>query len=197
MNRFGQLLVLSTALAVSGCATARRAPVPSATSPLTGITATAPDHSVALRELYIAAPESGAYPAGGSAALSLQLWNNTDASISLTGATVSPGGAVVLHPPGTGFDVAVPAGGHVALTRQAARYLEIRCLPADLRAGGTVAMTFGFDNGAQISTDVPVGPVADAVGAPRSTAASATSGSPPTPSSPASAASPCAAPGAR
>jgi hypothetical protein len=169
MSRLGRccafFVAAAIAVAVGGCTKARHPPAPPSPSPLAGVAAAAPDHSVAVRDVFIVA---GTYRSGASAPLSVQLWNNTGSTISLTGATIPLGGLVVLagaSSAGTGgLAVPVPGGGHVALNRSAARYLEIRCLPGDLRAGELLAMTFTFSNGARIAVDVPVGPVAGTAG---------------------------------
>jgi hypothetical protein len=152
-------VVLAVALSV-GCSAPRRPPVPAPTplwaGPIAGITATAADHSVVLRELYLGDPGPDR-----AAPLSFQLWNNTGSAISLTGATVPEGGVVDLT-----FEVAVPGRGHLALGPPAGRHLEIRCLPADVKPGGVVAMSFTFSNGATIAAGVPVGAIASAHGAP-------------------------------
>jgi hypothetical protein len=176
MHRYGRCcaLVVATALVActAACGAGRHAPptppVPVPASPLAGITATAADHSVVMRELYVA---PATIRAGASATLSFQLWNNTAGTISLTGATASPGGAAVLNgdgEPSTRFAVPVPGGGHIALSAGASRYLEIRCLPHDLRSGDALTVTFVFSNSARITADVPVGPIAGTAGPIRS-----------------------------
>jgi hypothetical protein len=149
MRRFGRCCALLAAIALAGCTHARPATPPPAPSPLAGVSVAAPDHSVALRKLYLAA---GTHPAGAGTALSLQVWNNTDRAVALTGAATPLGGPVV--PAGAAFPVPVPGGGHVDLR------LEIRCLAGVLRSGQALAMTFTFSNGARIAADAPVGPVA-------------------------------------
>src|SRR5947207_9979644 len=87
------LVAAAIAMAAAGCTTGRRTPVPPPPTPLAGVAASAPDHSVAVRELFIAA---GTFRSGASAPLSVQVWNNTGNAISLTDATMPLGGLVVL-----------------------------------------------------------------------------------------------------
>jgi hypothetical protein len=124
----------------------------------------APDHSVALRNLFIADPAtSGGYPAGGSVPVSVQLWNNTNATVSLTRATAA-GQPVIVVLPGSApvatdapLTVAIPGGARVELSQTTGQFLLIRCSPVALTGGMSVPMTFAFSNGATISTAVPVG----------------------------------------
>ena len=46
-----------------------------------------PDHSVAVRNLFLPEPPANGYPAGGSAPVAVEVWNNTTKPISLTAAT--------------------------------------------------------------------------------------------------------------
>jgi copper(I)-binding protein len=134
---------------------------PPAVIPTVGINVSAADHSVALNNLFVPAPGGAAYQAGGPAPLSMSVWNNTSADISLTGATVDShplelvGGASATA---TVFTITVPAGGNVPLDQTSGRYLRISCLARPLPAGSLVRVTFTFSNKATIRTEVPVGP---------------------------------------
>jgi hypothetical protein len=132
-----------------------------------GVNADAPDHSVAIRDLFLPDPGAAGYLAGGTAPVALQVWNNTNQDVSLTGATASSVPAMLISPGqtpaptgATGFDLRIPAGGSVDLTQQAGRFLLIRCVPVTLASGTSVPMTFQFSNGTKISIDAPVGVVA-------------------------------------
>jgi copper(I)-binding protein len=140
--------------------------------PFAGLSVMSPDRSVALRDLFVPDPGPTGYPAGGSAPLRMQVWNNTDDPIELTQASVAGGGRVDLIgsaatgspvpggptiAPGGALKVPVPGRGFTALTELAGRYLQIRCLPTDLKTGDWLTMTFQFSNGAKITTQVPVG----------------------------------------
>jgi len=68
------------------------------------------------------------------------------------------GGTVASAAPGAKeFEIVVPPGGLALLSPEAGRYLAIRCLPTALTPDMTVKLTFRFDNGAKISTNVPMG----------------------------------------
>jgi copper(I)-binding protein len=146
-----------------------------------GVNVDAPDHSVALRDLLLPDPGAAGYPAGGSAPLAVQVWNNTNKPISLTSATAAGSAPVILVSTGetpapsgdTSFAVLIPPGANVTLSQQAGRFLLIRCVPSTLAAGTMVPMTFTFDNGVTLSADVPVGLVLSIPATNPSTAAKA------------------------
>jgi hypothetical protein len=166
--------VVAVALA-AGCGTdpgQQAAPAPAApTGPplvLTGITANSADHSVALQNLYIEKPAGAGYPAGGSAKLSLDAWNNTSNPVAMTSVSAT-GKTTVVFVDGPAaaaktFTLSLPPSGFIPLQPKIGRYIEVRCLPAALSPGGTLKLTFHFDNGATVVANVPVD--ASASGAP-------------------------------
>lgn len=179
------LVLVVAAAALAGCGTVGTPPSPPApTAPtgsplvLTGITANADDHSVALQNLFIEKPAAAGYPVHGSAKLSMDAWNNTTNAVAMTSVTAS-GGAVVVFvdgsspsaTPATAFTIPLPPSGYLPLQPQIGRYIEVRCLPVALSPGATLDLTFHFDNGATVRAAVPVD--ASASGAP-STATPAT-----------------------
>jgi copper(I)-binding protein len=132
---------------------------------LTGITANSPDHSVALQHLFIEKPGAAGYPKGSSAKLSMDVWNNTSGQVAMTSASAAGGAKVVFvdgsSPSASTFTLALPPNGFLPLQPKIGRYVEVRCLPRALAAGGTVKVTFHFDNGASVVADVPVDASAD------------------------------------
>jgi hypothetical protein len=161
MSRITSVFVLLlTGIAVAAC-TAPVLDPPNTNAPpaFPGINADAPDHSVALRNLFVINPGPNGYPAGGGAPLAMQVWNNTGGAVSLTGATIKGGTAAVLvagSQTKTTYDIPISAGNKVLLNQQAGQFLQVNC-KGTLMAGMVVPMTFTFSNKAAISVDVPVG----------------------------------------
>jgi copper(I)-binding protein len=187
--------VVGTALAsvLSACTASAPPPVAPSNQRMTGISVAALDHSVSLRDLAVADPGTAGYRAGSSAPLIMQVWNDTNRAVGLTGVTAAGGGTVVFvdgpvpsspvasRPPDrTSYAIPVPPGGPVALRPDLGKFLLIRCLPTDVAAGVPVNLTFHFDNGATITADVPmagayppqprVAPIPGASGRPAGTA---------------------------
>ena len=145
-------------------------PVAPPTVQLVGISALSDDKSVGLRDLYVADPGPDGYQPGSPAPLAMQVWNNTNAPVSLVSAAASGAVPVVLVgqgsvdpastvPPTTAtFDVVVGPSGNIPLSQAAGRYLQIGCVSTNLKSGTAVEVTFTFSNGATITTNVPVGP---------------------------------------
>ena len=79
-------------------------PTPAAppTVQLVGISALSDDKSVGLRDLYVADPGPDGYQPGSSAPLAMQVWNNTNAPVSLVSAAASGVGAGGAGRPGIG-----------------------------------------------------------------------------------------------
>jgi len=140
-------------------------PAPTANPTPVGVNVDAPDHSVAVRNLLLPEPPANGYPAGGSAPVAVEVWNNTPKPISLTAATVAGTSPAILVSTGetpaatasTTFEVIIPPDANVTLSQQAGRFLLIRCVPVTLAAGTAVPMTFTFNNGVTLSAQVPVG----------------------------------------
>lgn len=157
-----RLTLVALALGLSACGVEPGpAPDPAPTLPaFTGISADANDHSVALRDLYVPDPGPAGYPAGGPAPLTLQVWNNTTAAISLIGATLHDKPLVLVGAGETAsatFDVMVPGGANIPLSPAAGRYLQVGCLPAAVPLGSSLPIVFSFNNKKTITVDVPVG----------------------------------------
>ncbi len=163
---------------LAGCGSAgdQHSPAPGPAKPtgpplvLTGITANSPDHSVALQNLFVEKPGSAGYPAGSSAKLSMDAWNNTAKPVAMTSATAAGAKVVFVDgsspsaTPAATFALPLPPSGFAPLQPKTGRYIEVRCLPKALAAGGTLKVTFHFDNGATVVADIPVD--ASASGAP-------------------------------
>jgi len=139
---------------------------PEPTFDFAGMSVTSSDHSVALRNLYLADPGPDGYQVGSAAPLFVQVWNNTTEPISLVAATARSDVPVLLvgaadggdTPPAEAtFDVLVGPGTSVPLSPEVGRYLQIGCVSAPLASGDLVEMTFTFSNDAVITTTVPVG----------------------------------------
>ena len=153
--------VATFALALAGCGTppTTSAPPPAAI-PTAGVNVSAADHSVAINNLFVPAPGGAGYQARAVIPLSMSVWNNTNAEVALTGATVDGhplellGGVTATA---TVFSITVPASGNVTLDTTAGRYLRIACLTTELPAGSLLPITFTFSNKATIRTQVPVG----------------------------------------
>lgn len=164
------LVGFATVLGLSACIPpSTPAPGPQSTYQILGTSVMSDDKSVGLRDLYVADPGPDGYKPGSAAPLSMEVWNNTNAPISLVSASVSGTVPVVLvgaggeatgtgPPTATTFDVPVQPSGNVPLSQAAGRYLQIGCLSAVLPSGSAVEVTFTFSNGATITTPVPVGP---------------------------------------
>jgi hypothetical protein len=156
---------LAVVLGLTACVgTAEQAPPPPQPPSFTGITATSADHSVALRDLFIPDPGPAGYPAGALIPVDVQVWNNTNAVLSLIEASVTGGGtAALIDPhstataPATNYALPIGAGTSIPLTRQSGQFLQVRCAARALTAGTDVPMTFVFSNGASITADVPIG----------------------------------------
>jgi len=143
---------------------------PPPTVQLVGISALSDDKSVGLRDLYVADPGPDGYQPGSPAPLAMQVWNNTNAPVSLVSAAASGSVPVVLvgqgsvdpastvPPTSATFDVVVGPSGNIPLSREAGRYLQIGCVSTNVKPGAAVEVTFTFSNGATITTNVPVGP---------------------------------------
>jgi hypothetical protein len=119
---------------------------------------------VAVRDLIIPDPGAAGYPAGASVPLAMQVWNNTNGPVSLTGAAVTGGMPASLIDakstatvPVTAFDLPIGADASIALNQQSGRFLQLRCTGGTLRAGTGIPMTFTFSNGASIAVNVPIG----------------------------------------
>jgi hypothetical protein len=130
---------------------------------LGGITANAGDHSVALQNLFIEKPGAGGYPVHSAAKLSMDAWNNTSTNVAMTSVTAGGGAQVVFvdgsspsATPGAQFSIPLPPSGYLPLQPKIGRYIEVRCLPTALADGGTLELTFHFDNGATVVATVPV-----------------------------------------
>jgi hypothetical protein len=161
------MLVATMGLAACG-GTSGPAGLTTTVPSFTGISATSTDHSVAVRDLYIPDPGPVGYPAGAVLPLLVQVWNNTDSRLSLTGATITGGApAALIDPsstaaPATTFDVSIKAGSSIGLSQQSGTFLHVQCAKQALGAGTDVPMTFAFSNGATITADVPIGRFPDA-----------------------------------
>src|SRR5690349_9855268 len=88
-----------TLAAVTACGTppVPVGPVGPTTPPPTfvGVSVFSQDHSVMVREVAVLTSGSDGYKAGASAPLTMQVWNNTNKPVSLTGAK-AVGAALVL-----------------------------------------------------------------------------------------------------
>jgi copper(I)-binding protein len=159
----GAAAIAAIAMLLAGCVGTPAIDTPAVTVPtFTGIAATSTDHSVAVRDLHIPDPGPAGYPAGAMVPLLVQVWNNTNAPVSLTSATITGGTpAALIDPKATApaavFDLPVPAGSSVALSQGSGLFLRIQCAKLALTAGTNVPMTFVFSNGATIAIDVPIG----------------------------------------
>jgi hypothetical protein len=164
------VLAVLAALSLSACVKDTPTPAPSP-SPLRfyGVAADAPNHSVALRDLFVPAASPAGFPAGSTVPLSMKVWNNTPKPVTLTGVTNSAGLSLVLVsgfgaspvpvgnvPTGGGLSIPVPPDNMVMLTPETGRYLRIRCAPNAVVPGTPLALTFHFDNGIALNTSVPV-----------------------------------------
>ncbi len=156
--------ILTATLALASCAGAADPPAPVVTVPtFTGISAMSSDHSVAVRDLFIPDPGPAGYPAGTMLPLAVQVWNNTNAPVSLTAAAITGGAPATLVEPGSTaapvatFDLSIKAGSNIGLRQQSGAFLQIQCAKQALAAGIDVPMTFTFSNGATVTADVPIG----------------------------------------
>ena len=151
-------------LGLAACS-ASPAPDPVTGGPaFTGVSVTSMDHSVAVRDLFIADPGPAGYPAGASVALTMQVWNNTNTPVSLTGATITGGqpaslidAASTATAPAKTFDLPIGASASIGLNQQAGHFLQVQCAARALVPGTNLPMTFTFSNGASIAADVPIG----------------------------------------
>src|SRR4051812_2379193 len=90
------LAAVGLTLAVAACGTPPLPVTPPAPPPtFVGVSVFSQDHSVMVREVSVVTSGDGGFAAGASAPLTMQVWNNTNASISLISATAL-GSAVVL-----------------------------------------------------------------------------------------------------
>ena len=113
---------------------------PPPTVQIVGISALSDDKSVGLRDLYVADPGPDGYQPGSAAPLAMQVWNNTNAPVSLVSAAASGAVPVVLvgqgsvdpastvPPTSATFDVVVGPSGNIPLSQAAGRYLQIGCV---------------------------------------------------------------------
>ena len=168
----GMFVVL---VGLSACIPSSEPTPPGSTYQVVGTSVMSDDKSVALRDLYVADPGPDGYQPGSAAPLTMQVWNNTNVPVSLTGASASGSVPVVLvgqgpaeagssvPPTSVTFDVTVAPSGSIPLSQATGRWLQIGCVSTNLKAGTAVEVTFTFSNGATITTNVPVGPQLPAV----------------------------------
>lgn len=169
----GGVVLAAMALSLASCSTTGGSPAgdqpPPAPAPaFSGISVASADHSVAVRELFAPDPGPDGYPAGARVPLAVEVWNNTNATVSLTGAGVTGGAPASLidvkataSAPATSFSLPIGASAKIQLTQQSGQFLQVTCAARALTTGSAIPMTFTFSNGATIATTVPIGHLAD------------------------------------
>jgi hypothetical protein len=136
------------ALVLAGCGTGRDAPTSLNLPSVPGVNVSAEDESVLLRNAMIVFSLEG-YPAGGDAPVELWLVNTTDDTIRLVEVTADAAEAVNFG------EIELAPRGVVQTT------FEVTGLARQVDFSDSVALTLVFDNGAEISTPVPMAPPLD------------------------------------
>ncbi|MGY1724616.1 hypothetical protein [Blastococcus sp. SYSU DS0533] len=143
-----------------------------------GATAEVSD-DIVLRQIAVAAPEDGEYPAGGDAPLRLAIVNTGQEDDTLTGVSGEGFGDVEIdagsaaspsaQPPGTGAgstedtgttagdgELVIPAGSSVFLGGDGDAAITLTDLDEPLTTGRILELTFTFENAGEVTTVVPV-----------------------------------------
>ena len=120
---------------------------------------------LAVRNVFVEYPGTEGYLTGGSAPLSIRLFNDSMSPVRLVGVTSSNGpvalGALSLASPaaraGGSINVEIPASGYAVLVRGSGPYLTLSGLERPLKPGDSVTLTFMFSDGSEIAgVAVPV-----------------------------------------
>lgn len=142
-------VLLTAALALSGCAAGQISQTAQQVSGVDGSEGTA--GYIGVRNVLLATPEGSNYPTGSDIPLLLWISNDSQAGDTLTGAS-SPAAASVEI---TG-NAAIPAQSLVQVAPQQKIAMTVKGLAKDLNYGFSIPVTFTFASAGAITVNVPV-----------------------------------------
>lgn len=154
---------LGVVLLVSGCGTGQISQTADTQPAAPGANSTdgpGTAGSIQLRNVLLEYPGVDGYRQGAAAPLQLRIFNTGGRPVTLVRVSTDIASGVTMRSTQAGgrpVRVTIPVDGHVTLSPDASTGLQLDGLTRAIRSGESAKITFGFDNGAEYTLDVPVG----------------------------------------